>query len=109
MLDDKSTFGHSIINSLSFYYPQANGTPSTRNAGELIGDGVVINCNFDLDLAKGELKHNKALGTLTKDDFISIIEEDALAPRKADGSLPDNGFAKLKPTSPFYGKGMGLK
>ncbi len=108
MLDDSSKFGHTILNSLSFYYPQANGKPSTRNPGELAGSGVVKNCNFDLMSPKGDLKHNTTYGTLTADDFITLSEEAAMAPRQADGSLPDNGFAKLKATSPFYGKGMGL-
>lgn len=107
MLDDSSKFGHSILNSLSFYYPQ-NGKPSTRNAGELVGTGVVENCNFELNSSKGDLKHNTTYGTLTEDDFITLSEEAAMAPRRADGSLPNNGFAKLKTTSPFYGKGMGL-
>ena len=49
---------------------------------------------------------NKAI---TKDDFVTISEEDAKAPRQADGSLPNNGFAKLKTSSPYYGSGMGLK
>lgn len=107
MLDDSSKFGHTILNSLSFYYP-VNGKPSTRNPGELAGTGKVENCNFELNSAKGDLKHVTTIGTLTADDFISLSEEDAMAARKPDGSLPDNGFAKLKDTSPFYGKGMGL-
>ena len=44
----------------------------------------------------------------TADDFITLSVEAASAPRQADGSLPNNGFARLKPTSPYYGLGMGL-
>ena len=104
MLDDSSKLGHAILNSLSFYNPPR----ATRNPGELVGNGVVLNCNFDLNSAKGDLKHNTTYGTLTADDFITLSEEAAIAPRQADGSLPNNGFARLKSTSPFYGKGMGL-
>lgn len=108
MLDDSSKFGHTILNSLSYYPPQANGNPSTKGVGEVAGKGTVDNCNFTLMVPKGDLKHDTTIGALTADDFISVKEEDAMAPRQADGSLPDNGFAKLKKTSPFYGKDMGL-
>ena len=89
------------------YYPNSTGKPN-KNPGELAGKGTVENCNFDLNAAKGSLTYNTTYGTLTVDDFITLSEEAAMAPRQADGSLPDNGFAKLKETSPFYGKGMGL-
>lgn len=108
MLDESSKFGHTIINSLSFYPPLANGKPNTKGVGEVIGTGKVENCNFDLMVPKGDLKHNTTYGTLTEDNFITLSEEAALAPRQKDGSLPDSGFARLKETSPFYGKGMGL-
>ena len=41
-------------------------------------------------------------------DFISTSETDALAPRQADGSLPDNGFARLKPGSALIDKGVDV-
>lgn len=39
------------------------------------------------------------------EDFISLSKEDFLAPREADGSLPDNGFGRLKADSRFVDKG----
>lgn len=39
------------------------------------------------------------------DEFISLSKEDFLAPREADGSLPNNGFGRLKPDSRFVDKG----
>ncbi len=39
------------------------------------------------------------------EDFISLAKEDFLAPREADGSLPNNGFGRLKPNSRFVDKG----
>lgn len=106
MLDEASKFGHTIVNSLSLYCPITSTYPN-KNPGYLRGTGKTENCNFDINSSKGDLKYNTTYGTLTADDFISISEEDALAPRQKDGSLPNNGFAKLKETSPFYGKGMG--
>ncbi len=107
MLDDSSKYGHTILNCLSMFYPNSKGQPN-KNPGEVAGtNSKVENSNFDLMVPKGDLKYNTTYGTLTPDDFISLSEEDALAPRQKDGSLPNNGFARLKETSPFYGKGMG--
>ncbi len=39
------------------------------------------------------------------DQFISLSEEDAKAPRNEDGSLPDNGFCRLIDGSLFIDKG----
>jgi len=38
--------------------------------------------------------------------FISTSKEDFLAPRETDGSLPKNGFGRLKPNSIFIDKGI---
>ena len=92
----------SFTGCISFYTGEGTQKPN-RLAGEL-GKGTVTNCNFIFD--GGDLTMNKAI---TKDDFVTISEEDAKAPRQADGSLPNNGFAKLKTSSPYYGSGMGLK
>jgi hypothetical protein len=46
--------------------------------------------------------------TANYDDFISTSEDDALAPRQADGSLPINGFARLKPGSDLIDKGIDI-
>ena len=48
---------------------------------------------------------------LTKDyagEFLSLSVADFMADRKADGSLPDNGFARLKPGSIFKDKGTPI-
>ncbi len=42
------------------------------------------------------------------DDFISTNVSDAIAARQADGSLPDNGFAKLKAGSDLINKGVNV-
>jgi hypothetical protein len=40
--------------------------------------------------------------------FVSTSKEDFLAPREADGSLPNNGFGRLKPNSIFIDKGTNV-
>lgn len=40
--------------------------------------------------------------------FVSTSREDFLAPREADGSLPKNGFGRLKPNSFFIDKGTNV-
>ena len=40
--------------------------------------------------------------------FVSTSKEDFLAPREADGSLPKNGFGRLKPNSIFIDKGTNV-
>lgn len=103
MLDDAPKYEHEINNSLSFYSESKN---KNRVAGELAGNtGSVTNCNFTL--SKGKLPHSTP--ALTKDDFVSLNEQDALAERNSDGSLPKNGFGQLKTSSPYYSKNMGLK
>ena len=41
-------------------------------------------------------------------EFVSTSKEDFLAPREADGSLPNNGFGRLKPNSIFIDKGTNV-
>lgn len=41
-------------------------------------------------------------------DFVSLSVELAKAPREADGSLPNNGFARLRPTSDLIDKGIDV-
>ena len=48
---------------------------------------------------------------LTKDyssEFLSLSVTDFMAPREADGSLPDNNFARLKPSSVFKDLGTPI-
>ena len=40
--------------------------------------------------------------------FVSTSKEDFLAPREVDGSLPKNGFGRLKPNSIFIDKGTNV-
>ncbi len=86
---------------VSFYTGTGLNKPN-RHVGECGGKPTMSNNNFFSD--GGDLVMNK---TVTADDFITISEDAAKAPRQSDGSLPDNGFAKFKPSSQYYGTGMG--
>ncbi len=46
--------------------------------------------------------------TATENDFISLSVADAGAPREKDGSLPKNGFARLKPGSALIDRGIDV-
>lgn len=101
----ENSSGNKIFrNNLSFYTGTGTQKPN-RAVGELFGNAIIENNNFDRN-AK-----NTLIMTLevTADDFISISEKDALAPRGADGSLPNNGFGRLKETSEAYKLGMGIR
>jgi hypothetical protein len=46
--------------------------------------------------------------TVSPDDFLSIVESEALAPRQADGSLPNTNFMRLAPGSDLIDKGVDV-
>jgi hypothetical protein len=63
-----------------------------------------------IDMAKCTLSNNYFDMNLeaTNADFISLDESLLIAPRKADGSLPDTDFMKLKTGSQFIDKGKDI-
>ncbi|MGC4103815.1 right-handed parallel beta-helix repeat-containing protein [Ferruginibacter sp.] len=63
-----------------------------------------------IDNAKCKLANNYFDMNLqaTDADFVSLDETLLTAPRKADGSLPDNGFMQLKAGSQFIDKGKDI-
>ena len=91
-------------NNIAFYI---NNKYKKTAYGQISNCNNLFNNNFVTTDSKGMLMISAAK-VLTKDDFITLEESAALAPRASDGSLPDNGFAKLKTTSSYYGTGMGL-
>lgn len=46
--------------------------------------------------------------TVSPADFLSVAESEALAPRQADGSLPNVNFMRLAPKSDLIDKGMNV-
>ena len=77
--------------------------PDTKYCSWLEFDG----CN---PIKEGMKDANKNY-LVTKDhsgEFISLKVEDFMAPREADGSLPNNNFARLKPDSKFKDAGTPI-
>jgi hypothetical protein len=64
----------------------------------------------NIDKAKCDLANNYFDLNLdaTDADFVSLDEALLIAPRNADGSLPDNGFMRLKAGSQFIDKGQDI-
>lgn len=88
---------------ISFYTGNGLNKPN-RLVGECGSGSTFTNNNFKYD--GGDLVMNL---TVTAEDFESILESDALAPREADGKLPNNGFGRLKTSSSAYEKQMGIQ
>src|SRR5690606_24557811 len=89
---DVDGYGHIIRHNLSY---------SPRTAGRHI---------INVDEALSQISNNSFLPVnmeVMADDFISLDESQLMWSRKADGSLPDIDFLKLKTTSPFFAAGMG--
>jgi 6,7-dimethyl-8-ribityllumazine synthase len=63
------------------------------------------------DISSSSIQQNNSWQlpvTVTAADFISISETDAVAPRQADGSLPNNGFGRLVAGSDLIDKGVDV-
>jgi hypothetical protein len=88
---------HCLKNNIAFDFYKNPAQSGAANAKLLAG---TISQYNTWDTATGV--------TVTADDFISLAESDAMAARQADGSLPNNGFAKLKATSKAIDKGTDV-
>lgn len=89
---DVPGYGHILHNNLSH---------SPRSAGKHI---------IDINMSECEYINNSFLPlelTVTDDDFISLDASQLNLPRKADGSLPDINFLRLKVSSKLYNAGIG--
>jgi len=90
---DVNGYGHILKNNLSY-------EPRQR-------DKQIAN----VDLDKCNISNNSFLPnsmTVTDDDFVSLDASQLMLPRKADGSLPDIDFMKLKTKSKLYKAGLGF-
>jgi len=88
-IQDVPGFGHIMYNNLGY-----KGGKETQQID--ITKCTLSNNYFDMNL--------QAEAT----DFISLDENLLTAPRKADGSLPDNGFMHLQTGSRFIDKGKDI-
>jgi hypothetical protein len=95
--DNVTTTPHILKNNIgcNFY---ANPNQSGASNARLI-TGSIDTCN-SWDASFG--------GMITTSDFVTISEDSASAPREADGSLPNNGFARLKSTSKAIDRGLDV-
>ncbi len=64
----------------------------------------------DINSSAVQANNSWTLTGITADanDFVSISAADAIAARQSDGSLPNNGFAKLKAGSDLIDKGVNV-
>ncbi len=88
---------HVLKNNIGFDFfphPKQSGASNAR----LLAGTVEARNSWDAETAV----------TITKADFVSLDENDAKAARQANGSLPKNGFAKLKSTSVAIDKGVDV-
>lgn len=91
---DVDGYDHIIRNNLS-YKPRAAGKHIVDVNRE---ECTIINNSFlPVDMTVGE------------DDFVSLDPAQLTLPRKADGSLPDIDFLKLKRNSKLYDAGIGFQ
>ena len=91
---DVDGYDHIIRNNLS-YKPRAAGKHIVDVNRE---ECMIINNSFlPVDMTVGE------------DDFVSLDPAQLTLPRKADGSLPDIDFLKLKRNSKLYDAGIGFQ
>jgi pectate disaccharide-lyase len=95
--DNTTTTAHVLKNNIGCNY-YANPNQSGASNAKLIA-GSIDTCN-SWDASFG--------GAITTNDFITISEDSAMAPREADGSLPNNGFARLKSTSKAIDRGLNV-
>lgn len=77
-----------------------------------LGFGAKARELANIDKARCVLKTNyfdlENIITVTASDFLSIDEDLLVAPRQADGSLPNNNFLKLAPTSKLINAGTNI-
>lgn len=108
--------GHVLVNCLAF----DNGYDYMFESGGSSANTHFVNnvCFGRQEICVGDDDHNAIINLPTKnawknnlvrdfsrDDYQSLSEEDAMAPRRGDGSMPAR-FARLKPESKLIDAGM---
>ena len=84
-----------FFNNISFGRVDFECGPSNYTASNNVCSNASTKMGWGANIVSG----------YSKDDFVSLTEEDAKAPRAADGTLPTR-FARLKSTSVFIDKGV---
>jgi pectate disaccharide-lyase len=84
---------------------------TTGNSNTFINNVSIKGTRNDYEVVAGSIEQNNSWNLTTNtlanaSDYINLTEEMAKAPRQADGSLPDNGFARLVNGSDLIDKGV---
>jgi hypothetical protein len=103
-------YNYNISGSNNYFYNNVSlGTihsiGSNRTVNQMSVGGTESN-NATLVSGKGWTNSVVSSG-FSESDYVSLAEEDAIAPRAADGSLPTR-FARLKSSSVLVGKGKDI-
>ena len=103
-------YNYNISGSNNYFYNNVSlGTihsiGSNRTVNQMSVGGTESN-NATLVNGKGWTNSVVSSG-FSESDYVSLAEEDAIAPRAADGSLPTR-FARLKSSSVLVGKGKDI-
>ena len=93
---DTTGYGHVLVRNLSLE-PRDPGAHLIQINPERC---VLADNSFDPFAATAEP---------TEADFVSLDPQELMAPRKADGSLPDVHFLQVRKESPLYGRGIGYQ
>ncbi len=84
----------------------SNGTNEVKNCVSFAVNGS-LDHEFASDFAQQNNSWNLSV-TANAADFANLTEEAAKAPRQADGSLPNNNFARLVSGSDLINKGVNV-
>ena len=88
-----------------------NGPGWNHEMANNLGFAAITAELTDIDKSRCVLKNNYfdlASISVTASDFLSLDEKLLMAPRQADGSLPNNDFLKLAPSSKLINAGTNL-
>jgi len=102
-----SPYRGAVGNNTRNYRVRSNGEESIIRNSISLGSNLADDARPLVDS-----QHNSwdaAVGiTLTDDDFLSLDDSMMAAPRNPDGSIPQNNFLKLAPTSAAIDKGVDI-
>lgn len=92
VIRDTTGYGHILVSNLSF---------EPLRAGKHL---------IDIDTTRCVIANNSFAPTdtaISADNFLSVDPEELMAPRQADGSLPEINFLRLRGESPLHKRGIG--
>jgi hypothetical protein len=114
--DTQNGKNHVFRNCVGFE-PYSEKLARTLLPGEVVNEGTKDEISYrasntwfastiDDEYNSWNLFPETADGVPARDDYVTLDKTAAMAPRQADGSLPDNGFGRLKSGSKLIDKGI---